>query len=232
MNLQFSIIGYAIIAVFYVISGAILFLMWVRFERKRWIKPFLAIVIPVVLALPWAEEVWIAWNFENLCDGVGVNITRQVEVAGFYNDTVTGPSSPGPITNSQAVGAYESTGFSFVERKTTVAGKISHVARSRDGQWVVTLRDQPSAKYHYVKVFEDKPMAGQISCSEDAILDSSTQSKIASRIFCKRYSNSIEALWLSFLHHGPIEYCPTLQKDLKGMLYHHVLVPTNGTKDK
>lgn len=207
MNLQFSIIGYVIIAVFYVISSAILFLLWVKFERKNWIKPLLAVLVPVVVALPWAEELWIAWNFSELCNDAGVHVARRVEAAGYYNDIVTGPRREGRITNPQAVDAYEKTGFNFVERKTTVPGKISHVKRTTDGEWIVTVLDEPTATYHYKLARYDSKVGHKLTVIEYVVVDSKDNSTLGRSLIYKRYPNIVEWQWIRFFGTG-MTMCP------------------------
>lgn len=211
MTLQFSIIGYAIIAFFYIISAAFLLALWVRRERYRWVKPVLAVLVPIVLVLPWAEEVWIAWNFGKFCDGAGVHVTRKVEVNGYYNDTVTGPSEEGRIANEQAIQAYERSQFNFLERKATRPGKISHVEKMGDGQWVVTILDRSTARYHYKLARHDSQVSHKITTIERVVIDSEDNSTLGRSVIYKRYPNIIEWQWVRFFGTG-MTMCPDPEK--------------------
>jgi len=78
------------------------------------------------MALPWAEETWIAWHFNETCKEAGVKVYRQVEVDGFYDGTMgTGYSF------------IEDYGFRFMEEKTS-DGKIAHTEKP-EGQWKTTI---------------------------------------------------------------------------------------------
>ena len=92
MNLQISIVGMAIIAVLYWICGAVLLKVWRRVRGRTWGKVVVPLVAFVVLILPWADEVWIAWHFSEFCKDAGVRVVRKVEVEGYYDDTASGIS--------------------------------------------------------------------------------------------------------------------------------------------
>ena len=233
MNLQFSIIGYIVIAVFYVISSAILFLVWVRFERKRWVKPLLAVVVPIVAALPWAEEVWVAWNFAKSCDSAGVHVTRKAEVDGYYDDTGGGPSKVGVIENPQAIDVYESAGFRFREFKVGYGkrDKVSHVEKDVEGQWRVTILNSPEARYHYrfSNPTREVPVTWKLEKVERQIFDSHSSEVIAKDLVFKRFPNVIEWQWIRFfgtgmkICRGPLDE-PEKQKRY-GSLYEYALIP-------
>ena len=82
----FSLILLGLIYVF----GTV-FLVWLRkLLKKRWNGAW-KVMVPLFLLLyigPIAEELWIAWNFGQLCKKeAGIFINKTVEVDGFYDDT-------------------------------------------------------------------------------------------------------------------------------------------------
>lgn len=235
MELKFSIIGYAVIVVFYLITGTFLMFFWVRRHRYRWIKPALAVAVPVVLVLPWAEELWIAWNFAKLCEGAGVHVTRKVQVDGFFNSTTTGPARPGVISDPRRIASYEGKGYRFIERKAGYGpdAKVSHVEKDDEGQWSVTILDAPEARYHFrfSDPRQEVPIKWKIEMVEKQILDSENAEIIAKDNVFIRYPNAIEWQWIRFFGLG-IQICrgpldePEKQKRI-GQLFKYVFIPKN-----
>lgn len=140
----FSII---FLAVIYFIGTWILVAIGSRL-RKKWKYAWIAIA-PLFLALyigPIIEELWIAWNFEQLCKkDAGIFVHRTVEVEGFYDDTR--PTHDGP-RNPQAIEEYERSGFRFTEKRLRDTDKVVHIEK-RAGIWTANILDRPSARYHY-----------------------------------------------------------------------------------
>ena len=213
MTLQFSIIGYAVIAFFYIISAAFLLALWVRRDRYRWVKTVLVVVVPIVLVLPWAEELWIAWNFAKLCEGAGVHVMRKVEVDGYFNATTTGPARPELITDPRRIASYEGKGYRFVERKADYGAdaKVSHVEKDADGQWAVTILDSPQARYHYQLLRQDSLVSHKLTIIERAVTDTEDGSIIGRSVIYKRYPNIIEWQWIRFFGTG-MSMCPDPEK--------------------
>ena len=87
--------------VYFVGTGLLVWLgSWLR---KRWKHAWIAMVPLFVLLYigPVAEELWIAWNFGQLCKkDAGIFVNRTVEVEGFYD--ATRPTHPGPRSERAA----------------------------------------------------------------------------------------------------------------------------------
>jgi len=233
MTLQFSIIGYAVIALFYFACAGLLLTLWFDRGRFRWVRPMLVVVVPIVLVLPWAEEVWIAWNFANLCEGAGVHVKQKIEVDGFFNATTTGPARPEIITDPQRIASYESKGFRFVERKAGYGpdAKVSHVEKNGDGQWHVTILEVPQARYYYrySSPRPEVPVMWKIEKIEQQVVDSETGEIIATDKVFMRFPDTIEWQWVRFfgtgmlICRGPLDE-PEKQKRI-GQLFEYVFVP-------
>ena len=74
-----------------VIYGGLLLLWWGIARTTRGMpgrKALLTVVGVVFLILPVGEELWIAYNFEQMCrKDAGISIKKTVEADGFYDDT-------------------------------------------------------------------------------------------------------------------------------------------------
>jgi len=225
MNIQFSIIGLAIIVVFYLFTAGVLVLIGLRIKDNRWRKIIITLLAFIALLLPWVDEVLTAWNFRKICNDAGEKIARTVRVEGFYDDTGTGTSTPGPVTGVQRIEALENSGYTFREARL-VDGTISRVEKSNGG-WHQTKLDKPSARYHFRRPMNEADAGRAASCSEEVVVDTHENETIASYRYCKRYASFPERIWLGLIHRGPIEYCPSGSKELKDFLYKYVLLPTN-----
>ena len=83
----FSIVSFlAASAVSAVVVG---FLVTIR-RRLGLNKGWLYVLIPVAIIAPWSEELWIAYNFGQLCrKDAGLFIYKTVEAEGYYYDATT-----------------------------------------------------------------------------------------------------------------------------------------------
>jgi hypothetical protein len=217
MQLQFGLFDYIIIAVFYGLAGAVLILTWLFL--RRW-KYWPAVIFPlavVAVVLPWAEEVWIAWRFHNLCKDAGVHVYRKVEANGYYDATTTGWSKPEVVTDPRAIAEYEQSGFRFRERNTSVVGhapgKISHLAKDSDGSWRVSVIEKPTARYHYKHSYQpspnvyEQPMGWGIEKKELIVVDSETGETIARDLGYNRRSSWIQRIWIGLIGSDLVQ-CP------------------------
>jgi hypothetical protein len=104
--------------------GLLLLLFWgiARVTRgMRGRRALLGAVGTVFLALPVAEEFWIAWHFGQACKEAGTFIYKKVKVEGFYDSTMRS--------------AYENTKpgrYRFVEHATADRKGIERVERADD----------------------------------------------------------------------------------------------------
>lgn len=223
MNLQFSFLGYAIIAGLYVITALLALALWRSLRRYRWLKAPLAVLLTVlvstVLVLPWAEEIRLAQRFEALCETAGVHVTRQVEVDGYYDDIMR---SGYLLINEK--------GYSVMEHRSLTKGKIEHV-RKDGNEWTITQLEQPTARYHH-RYSNRRPWVSvewKLVKSEQQILDTETGIIIARNTRFKRADNTVETQWSRFLGRGA-DTCygppgnPAKQKRI-GQLSSYVFLP-------
>jgi len=212
-----SFIGLFLVAAFYVIAGAALMYIGrrVRPGPARWMVVAPAAV--VVLALPWLEEAWIAWQFSHVCRDAGLHVTREVRAEGFYDDTIIVSAKPGPVTRPAWIDALDRAGYSFTENRL-YSGKVSHVEKV-NGRWTLTVLDKPTARYHFESPVSLAKVGQGIYCSEETVVDTQTKQTIASYMHCSREGSVLQ------FNPYPIEFCPTREKSLKVMLYSRVVIP-------
>ena len=174
----------------------------------------------LLLALPWVEEIRIAWNFRSACQDTGVHIAREVVVDGYLDDRTRSTeisARQGLITDPNTVLDFDRRGYRYIE-SFFKSGKVWHLERVREGIQASIL-ERPVAQY-YFRTKADRGDGGYgVSCSEDTVVDARTNETIARYRYCKR-----SASMLMFSPY-PIEYCPTGDNALKGMLFSRVLRP-------
>lgn len=79
----FSILSLAAFVVYFAIALLVVLIVWLRFKLA---KGWLLLLIPTLFIAPWVEELWIAYNFGQLCrKDAGIFINRTVEVEGYYD---------------------------------------------------------------------------------------------------------------------------------------------------
>ncbi len=220
MKIQISLFGYLIMLMFYAVGTGLLTFLWLGLRRWRGWKFVITPLALVLLALPWADEVYIAWRFQESCKDAGVHVYKKVEVEGFYNDVIRG--------GKEQIVKY---GYRFIEHRSRESkGKIVHLQRT-DGEWEVSILDQPSARYHYKYSANDEDAGLQLAKEEWVIIDSKTGAILGRDTTFKRYPGWIEGLWVRFLGvypticRGPLDD-PEKQKRL-GQIYTYVLIPKN-----
>ncbi len=200
-NFQITPIGIGLIGLY---SGiVVLLLVWpiarlLKNSRFRWPVAW-AIAAPFLIA-PWAEEAWIAWHFTEACKDAGVKVYRQVEVEGFYDGTIgTGYSF------------IENYGFRFMEEKAS-NGKIAHTERP-DGQWITTMLEKPSARYHLIYAYQpnpwvvEEPIGWKLEKIERQAIDSQTGQIVGRDTLVHRGAPIADAIWARFLGNS-MTTCP------------------------
>ncbi|MCW8962773.1 MAG: hypothetical protein OQL16_03175 [Gammaproteobacteria bacterium] len=230
MTLQFSFFGYAIMAVIYSLSFWLLVLIWQGIRSWRGAKIIIASLGLIVLALPWVEEIWIAYHFNEACKDAGVHVVKQVEVDGYYDATGSGPIEEGYIDSSQAIAAYEKSGFRFIEYKLGYRkpGKVSRVEKQDNGKWLLTIHDRPTAQYHYRHTYNHEVVGYQLKKHERDIYDSAKNKVIGRDTAYARYPNTIEGLWIRFIGSGQLmcnHPANISKKEHTGTLVTQVLIP-------
>ena len=233
MTLQFSIFGYLIMIVFYAISAGLLMLLW--YPMRNW-HGWKFIIVPlalILLILPWADEVYIAWRFHDLCKDAGVHIYRKEVANGFVDDI--SPRSriglkPGLLYNDQKrLEEFDKAGFRYKEYMLKDGG-VWHVERYSDGVYA-TILDNPTARYHYKYSANNEDMGLQLEKQEWVIVDSESGEILGRDTTFKRYPGWIEGLWVRFLGVYPTICRGPLNEPKKqirlGQIYKYVLIPKN-----
>jgi len=242
MNLQISIIGIAIIAVFYMaVTGLVILPLWYKLKDKTWRKAVIVPLAVIIAVLPWVEEVWIAYHFANYCEDAGVHVTRQVVVEGYYDDTGSGPAEPGLITNPQSIKALESSGFRYKEFKAYKQdfGQprvyiVNHMEKNANGQWRVTILNKPQARYHlkFADPRQEVSIGWKLEKRETLIVDADQDKVISRELSFNRYPNIIEGLWIGLVGSG-LTICNRPlddhdKKTLTGFPPYYTFIPVNG----
>ena len=221
MKLQISIFTLLVMAMFYGIAAVVLLLLWrlLRDWTKKWIV--LAPLAVVLIALPWADEVWIAWHFAKACETAGVHVVRKVEAEGFYDSTMR--------SGYELINRY---GYTFMEQpEITNRTKIEHLEKL-GGKWRKTVLNQATARYVYkfTDPRQEIPISRQLEKFETVIVDSQTGEVLGRDTSFKRFPSWINS-WVGFfgsgltICKGPLDE-PDKQKR-SGLLYDYVLIPTN-----
>lgn len=205
------------------------------FRRRWWI---LGPSMLAMMALPWGEEIWIAWNFMEACKGAGVTVYRQVEVEGYLDRTDTLKRKSlriGPQFNANPTqqAEFEKRGYRFVEQSLD-DGSARHLEREGD-RVMVTVREIPEARYEIKHHFQphryhnDEPIGWKITKNEFQVVDRKTGEILGKDTKIKRYPNYAESLWLRYFGTG-IVLCYTPLSDEKkikriGSIEKYVFIP-------
>lgn len=232
-------IGIGVIGIYSVIVGVVILWPLSRLLRNsRWKRWMVSIVGFPLLAAPWAEEVWIAWHFNQACKDAGVKVVRQVEVEGYASGTNQykrqSRNEAGPLFKDDQPHQldFEKAGYRFYEDLLTDGG-ARHLERE-GGQMMVTILDRPQARYHYkfLDPRQEVPIGRRLKKFGWQVIDSETNEIIGSHIQFKRYPSMAEGLWLQFF--GPsLQICEgsapkppaSLSPELRYSLYRYVLIP-------
>ena len=210
---------------FYVMGLLALGILW-RVLHLR-----VAIVLPlaiVVIAIPWADQLWARRQFHTACTAAGLEALRKATVDGFFDSTSFGFEHDGVLTNRRAIERFERSGFQFYERPAiNPKGKVWHLENAA-GQWRITILDQQSARYEFAAVTDPNAVGRLISCTDDVVLDRQERVTIARYKHCKRYPTFFENLFLRYFYVGPVDFCPVGERELNGLLYQQVLTPSKG----
>ena len=206
MNFQISIFGVIIIGFYSMVVLAVVALPLSKLlEAFHWKWIVIAPPVAALLALPWAEEAWIAWHFNEACKEAGVHVIRRVEVPGFYDSTMRS--------------GYElirDHGYLFMEQDADTSRKIEHIEQTGD-RWKVELLDHPTARYHYKYAYQptphryEEPIGWKLERMETQVVDSGTGEVIGRNTLIKRRSSVAEKLWIGLLG-SDLVMCPDPEK--------------------
>lgn len=202
MNYQMTGIGVAIILAYSAL--VLLFIVWPlagMLRKFRWKWLLIAPPVLALLAAPWAEEYWIAKNFYEACKDAGVHVYKQVEVEGFYDDTMRG-----------GYGLIDQYGYRFMEQRTDDGKKVEHIEKP-NGKSQVTVLNRPTARYHYKYAYQPTPyqyeesIGWKLEKAELQVIDTQTGEIIGREIWFNRRPSWTEGLWVNLLG-GGLTQCP------------------------
>jgi hypothetical protein len=178
-------------------------------RNMRGHKLLLASVGTVFLVLPIAEELWIAWNFAQVCEEAGTRILKTVRVEGFYDDTGARldlvrsggyrfiESRRENVFTRLTLGdadfaqralerfAHENAGKD-VRKQDVVRVKLDDRTEAllfpqKSESWRITFLDRPTARYHFrmTDPMDGTRVAYKIIRSGSVVIDQETNKEIA-----------------------------------------------------
>jgi len=188
-------------AVFYLLAAGVLGILWRMLRPVPGRKYMMAPIILIVIALPWADELWIAYHFNQACDDAGIHVKRQVVVDGFYDATKNDNTKDEfVVIEDRFVNRMKESGFQFKERRT-LYNKVRHL-EVQNGKMAQTILDKPTARYHYIKTADHSPIGFRIIKHESIILDREINEILGRDTSYSRYPSWIN-IWHAFLNgHG------------------------------
>ena len=215
-DFQITPIGIVIIAIYSFVVGAIALFLGQLLKGIRWRWWLLAPPALLLLALPWAEEAWIAWHFTEACKDAGVKVYRQVEVEGYLD------SQTPKKRKSIDIGSYdipqpmefELQGYRFYEEKL-IEGGVSHHERV-NGQLVLSILEHPTARYSVAFHYQptpyqiEEPIGWKLEKIERQVVDIKTGEILGRDVIIKRVLPTYEALIARFFG-PPIVICPSFK---------------------
>ena len=168
-----SVFSFIFLAILYAVVLGVIWFVWVKLNKRKFSGPVAWCVVALVLVAPWLEELWIAWNFGQLCKkDAGVVINKVVEVEGFYDSTRPAHAgSPTPL----AVKSMNESGYRFHERPLRdERGNLTKVVRIEKlgDKWIPKILDRPTARYHYTRNIYGENVAHKITRVEARVTDS------------------------------------------------------------
>ncbi len=185
----FSLILLGLIYVF-----GTMFLVWLGKKLKsRWDGAW-KVMAPLFLLLyigPIAEELWIAWNFGQLCKkDAGIYVHQTVEVDGFYDDT------------THWWRQLAESDYQFVESRDNTFGGLYRV--ERDGAELKHFEiQQLTARYRYSQPDSGTPIAHKVERIERAVTDNRSGDVLAKETKYRRRSP-----WFFIGLDRPVILCP------------------------
>ncbi len=213
---QISPFGIVIIALYSFAIGTAALVLSSLLKNLRWRWWLLAPPALLLMALPWAEEAWIAWHFKEACKDAGVKVYRQVEVAGYVDDTSRSPRRS--VTSGFWKGdegslkSFDRAGYSFIENMLDDGG-VLRVERRPDGLMADVL-DHPTARYRVAHHYQptqyqiEEPIGWKLEKIERQVIDRQTGEILGRETTIKRVLPAYEAL-IAGLFGPPIVLCPS-----------------------
>lgn len=200
-----SVFSLVFLAVIYVVGTGLL-LWFGAWLRKRMQKPWM-VIVPLLGLLyigPVAEELWIAWNFDQHCrKDAGIFVYKTVEVEGFYDDT-----------HSWRADKLAATGFKWMEGRGRANSREVYWRHEWVGKEIRSFQiSRPTARYHYRSPHTDTSMANRVDKIERVVIDSESDDVLARETKYRR-----EAPWFFIGLDRPVmlkvigdrpRFCPT-----------------------
>ena len=160
-----SIFSFIFLAVLYAVVLGLIWLVWVKLAKRKFSGPAAWGVVALVIVAPWLEEFWIAWNFGQLCrKDAGIVVHKVVEVEGYYDATAGLLQLNKPVLPVTAAD-FDKRGYRFYEMSLAAANEGQRVAyfEKVNEEWVGTVLDKPTAKYHYTRNIYGENVAHKIT---------------------------------------------------------------------
>jgi hypothetical protein len=208
-----SPIGIVVIAVYSFLILIITFFISRLLLRFRWKWMVLAPPTITLLSLPWVEEAWISWHFNEACKDAGVTVSRQVEVEG-YLDALSPKEKRHVKVGSHLVPQpvdFEQQGYVYYE-EALIEGGATRVEREGD-RLIASIFEKPKSRYVLKRHYQPGPgiyeelIGWKLQKIERQIIDSQTGEVLGRDRTIKRVLPSHEAL-IAGLFGPPIVMCP------------------------
>lgn len=207
-----SLFSWIVFAIYFAIAAAIIFKVCGAYKLSRYWK---AGLLTVAFIVPWTEELWIAYNFGQLCrKDAGLFISKTVDVEGFYDDTTHWWRQ-----------LKENSNYQFVESRDNLYGTFWRA--ERDGNEVRHFKiEKPTARYRYIFPNNHSPVSYRITKIEYQVIDSQIGKTMARQT---KYAR--QAYWFFIGLDAPLMLCPAPgerpHEEQGGSLYNVVLIPVN-----
>jgi hypothetical protein len=154
----FSIFSWMLYPAIVAIGIVLFWALWTHVFKLKVANPVYWLLVAAILIAPWAEELWIAYNFDRLCrKDAGVFVNKTVEVDGFYDSTLR---SAYELTKA---GRYKFVEHPTEDRKGTERVELATAAeRERALAWYAERnpgRERPKDRSVFYPVNEKEVIA-------------------------------------------------------------------------
>lgn len=227
----FSLFSWTLWVVYGVIVITLVSLLWTKVLKLRLRNPAYWVLAIAVLAAPWIEELWIAYNFDRLCrKDAGVFVNKTVDAEGYYEGTgkitrlvgrppfkfIESPDDGGKYRRvehateqekAEALAWYHKTkGKSPGEKEwftRLVSDRVKVVVEMDTGHaWRVSTLDKPTARYAYTTPHQSASVGHKIRKTERIVTDSLSHEVLARETVYAR-----DAYWFFIALGAPAMLC-------------------------
>ena len=226
----FSLFSWAVYVLYGVIAITVVSLLWTKLLKFKLRSPAYWLLAIAILAAPWIEELWIAYNFDQLCrKDAGIFVNKVAEVDGYYDGTtkitrlvstpykfIESPEEGGTYRRverateqekADALAWYQVTKGGQPGRKEWFAWPVSadvkvFVETDTGHAWRITRLDKPSARYRFTAPQRAAPVGYKIRKTERLVTDSQTQEVLARETVYAR-----DAYWFFISLGAPVMLC-------------------------